>query len=394
MRRAARATVVAVVAAAGSLAACTFDPNIPSARILCYTTADCPGGYGCETVTTAAGDVGVCCKTPGCAAQLTVDEKDKVRRAAGDAGYFDAPAKDANASAGRADPTPDGRWQRTGPDPTRWRRGGGPRVRQRPRGSRRDLQSAVDLPGRLPAGRLRALRAARRRGGVQRGLRAERRSGDLPLGRRLLPAGCTVADDSDCGCACGDGTVDDSCGETCDPLSACPTACAPVGCTLRRLANPGTCRARCVNDALQTACIGGDGCCPPACNANNDSDCPAACGNGVIESGEACDPPGSCPASCPPLGCTRRKLTGSAATCTARCADDVLQTACASGDGCCPPACNANNDSDCACTCGNGRSRPRARRPAIRCPAARPPARRSAASCAGWSTAAPARPSA
>jgi cysteine-rich repeat protein len=38
-----------------------------------------------------------------------------------------------------------------------------------------------------------------------------------------------------------------------------------------------------------TACTAGDGCCPSGCNATNDSDCAAVCGNGVVEPGEICD---------------------------------------------------------------------------------------------------------
>src|SRR5262249_25952144 len=79
-----------------------------------------------------------------------------------------------------------------------------------------------------------------------------------------------------------------------------------------------------------------------------------SCGNGKLEEGETCDPPSSCPKSCPSLGCTRRKLEGSAAACTARCVDDGMQTACVAGDGCRRASCTAANDKDCSCTCGNG----------------------------------------
>ena len=44
-----------------------------------------------------------------------------------------------------------------------------------------------------------------------------------------------------------------------------------------------------------------DGCCPVGCTGASDLDCPARCGNMVLEKGEECDPPGSCPASCPCL---------------------------------------------------------------------------------------------
>jgi hypothetical protein len=43
------------------------------------------------------------------------------------------------------------------------------------------------------------------------------------------------------------------------------------------------------------ACEDSDGCCPLGCNAYSDADCSPDCGNGVIEEGETCDPPESCP---------------------------------------------------------------------------------------------------
>jgi cysteine-rich repeat protein len=36
-------------------------------------------------------------------------------------------------------------------------------------------------------------------------------------------------------------------------------------------------------------CMSGDGCCPSGCNNSTDTDCPSLCGNGVVETGEACD---------------------------------------------------------------------------------------------------------
>jgi hypothetical protein len=82
-----------------------------------------------------------------------------------------------------------------------------------------------------------------------------------------------------------------------------------------------------------------------------------SCGNGVLESGETCDPPGSCPATCMNNGCTRSTLQGAAATCNARCVASTITT-CTSGDGCCASGCSAATDMDCAvkCTgsCGDG----------------------------------------
>jgi hypothetical protein len=170
-------------------------------------------------------------------------------------------------------------------------------------------------------------------------------------GDGCCPPGCHSANDADCQAACDNGVRES--GETCDPLSACPTACPANECQLRKLTNPGTCKALCVDDRKQTTCQGGDDCCPPGCNSGNDSDCGIVCGNSIKESGETCDPLSSCPQSCPAMGCQLRELRN-AGTCKATCENTRTQTACAGGDDCCPSACHNNNDSDCDPRCGNG----------------------------------------
>jgi hypothetical protein len=78
------------------------------------------------------------------------------------------------------------------------------------------------------------------------------------------------------------------------------------------------------------------------------------CGNGIVEAGETCDPPSSCPTSCDDSNaCTVDGMTGSAAGCNAVCEHTAVST-CQSGDGCCASGCNANTDSDCSPSCGNG----------------------------------------
>jgi hypothetical protein len=112
------------------------------------------------------------------------------------------------------------------------------------------------------------------------------------------PASCTATTDADCA-GCGNGRLDP--GETCDPASACPSSCPQIQCQLFSLMNAGTCQAACVSSGTETACVNGDGCCPSGCSSVSDSDCAAACGNGVVEPGERCD--GNCPSKCDPVGC-------------------------------------------------------------------------------------------
>lgn len=72
------------------------------------------------------------------------------------------------------------------------------------------------------------------------------------------------------------------------------------------------------------------------------------CNNGVIEFGETCDPPGSCPTSCTPAtnACLPNNYVGSAAMCNAACVPGYI-TECVGGDGCCPGPCTKATDSDC-----------------------------------------------
>lgn len=163
----------------------------------------------------------------------------------------------------------------------------------------------------------------------------------------------TCAEDcGDCPGNCGNGTVD--AGESCDPPSACPSACDDGDpCTEDRLTgDPQDCSARCEHP-LVSACQGGDGCCPVGCTNASDGDCSVSCGDGVLDPGETCDPPSSCPSGCfDGDPCTKDLLSGSAATCSAFCTNPPI-TACQGGDGCCPAGCTGIADSDCA-SCGDG----------------------------------------
>jgi hypothetical protein len=81
----------------------------------------------------------------------------------------------------------------------------------------------------------------------------------------------------------------------------------------------------------------------------------SGCGNSVIDPGETCDPPGTCPTSCTDSGdkCMPNVLVGEADTCTAQCQVQLI-TACHDSDGCCPVGCTAANDNDCGAGGGSG----------------------------------------
>lgn len=171
-------------------------------------------------------------------------------------------------------------------------------------------------------------------------------------GDGCCPTSCTPANDTDCVAQCGNGVVE--MGETCDPIADCPTDCDDMdACTSDTLTgSPTNCTAACQNVEI-TMCVDGDGCCPAACDETTDDDCNASCGNGVLETGETCDPIADCPTSCDDMdACTTDELLGSASNCTAECQYTDITT-CIDGDGCCPMGCNANDDDDCAPICGN-----------------------------------------
>jgi hypothetical protein len=181
------------------------------------------------------------------------------------------------------------------------------------------------------------------------------------------PTGCDAKTDADCSASCGNGVVE--AGESCDTAipvgkaGACPQSCDDkIACTVDTVVGSG-CNVACSNAPI-SSCSGlkQDGCCPTGCNSGSDVDCPASCGNGVLDKGETCDTKipagqqGACPTakSCDDSNaCTLDKLVGSG--CTVACSNAPISSCSGKAkDGCCPAGCNANSDADCSATCGNG----------------------------------------
>jgi cysteine-rich repeat protein len=110
-------------------------------------------------------------------------------------------------------------------------------------------------------------------------------------GDGCCPSGATRLTDDDCPTVCGDGAVSGT--ETCDTAIAtgtgsCPSACDDADmCTVDALFDDGTCSARCTASPVPAG--PSDGCCPPGATLRNDPNCPVACGDGVVSSGEECD---------------------------------------------------------------------------------------------------------
>ncbi len=122
-------------------------------------------------------------------------------------------------------------------------------------------------------------------------------------GDGCCPGTCTHDTDSDCSGSCGDGVVQSDMGETCEDGSStpCPTEadCNDNDpCTTDTLmGSASNCNAQCEHTEI-TSVASGDMCCPKGANANTDTDCTPVCGNGVKETGEACDGTMGCDSQC------------------------------------------------------------------------------------------------
>jgi len=162
--------------------------------------------------------------------------------------------------------------------------------------------------------------------------------------------------DEECSATCGDGKQTGT--ETCDTVipagqaGACPTSCpSPAPCAPQVLQGDG-CAVTCVT--LPTPLVGiQDGCCPSGANATNDRDCPAVCGNGVLEGSETCELGQTCPTCVTTDPCRPMRAAGSAQSCDAHCEVSPI-TQCHNDDHCCPSGCSSSLDNDCLASCNNG----------------------------------------
>ena len=176
-----------------------------------------------------------------------------------------------------------------------------------------------------------------------------------------------IIDEDDClnSCkwSCGDGAIQSH--EKCDTAiaagepGACPDpSCADGDSCTTDSASGVACQLQCVHGTIALP-VPGDGCCPEGANILTDSDCPAGCGNGVVEPDETCDTtiaagqPGACPTSCEDGVVCTADVLANAGTCTAACSHTEI-TVPAAGDGCCPAGANHATDADCSLACGDG----------------------------------------
>ena len=141
-------------------------------------------------------------------------------------------------------------------------------------------------------------------------------------------ASCSDWDTTGCEltASCGNHTAES--GETCDGTDLNGEDCASLG----------------------QGFLDGTLACAPDCQGWDTAGCThrVGCGNGVIDPGETCDPPSSCPTWCDNDDlCTADSLEGEALSCDATCIHSPI-TICANGDGCCPDGCTYAEDSDCS----------------------------------------------
>ncbi len=177
----------------------------------------------------------------------------------------------------------------------------------------------------------------------------------------LLGSGCDARCEHVVICSednCGNDEVD--VGEECDiaissGVGSCPMHCDDGDSCTKDILEGSKCMAKCSNLPISFP-ADNDGCCPQGADSGSDNDCLASCGNGVVDSGEDCDPgilngPGACNLNCDDGdACTTDFTSGNA--CNLRCDHSQIPANPVEQDGCCPEGSHSKMDPDCLVACG------------------------------------------